>query len=75
MRGHGATIVGGSLRQVVYRAIYAEVNARLQAAALQLGAVTYLNAAEAEHAASSIDGQVNRAWEVWRLQALGGARP
>jgi hypothetical protein len=37
--------------------------------------VTYLNAAEAEHAASSIDGQVNRAWEVWRLQALGGARP
>jgi ribulose-5-phosphate 4-epimerase/fuculose-1-phosphate aldolase len=74
MRGHGATVVGGSLRQAVYRAIYAEINARLQAAALQLGPVTYLNAAEAEHAAISIDGQVDRAWEVWRLRALGGVR-
>lgn len=73
MRGHGATIVGGSLRQAVYRAIYAEINARLQAAALQLGPVTYLNAAEAEHAAATIDGQVNRAWEVWRSRALGAA--
>jgi ribulose-5-phosphate 4-epimerase/fuculose-1-phosphate aldolase len=73
MRGHGATIVGGSVRQAVYRAVYAEVNARLQAAALQLGPVTYLNAAEAEHAAATNDGQVNRPWEVWRSRALGGA--
>jgi len=71
MRGHGATIVGRSVRQVVYRAVYAEVNARLQAAAQQLGPVTYLNAAEAERASTSIDGQVNRPWEVWRARALG----
>ena len=29
MRGHGSTVVGTSLQQVVYRAIYAEVNAKL----------------------------------------------
>ena len=27
MRGHGSTVVGTSLQQVVYRAIYAETNA------------------------------------------------
>ena len=75
MRGHGATIVGRGVRQVVYRAVYAEVNARLQAVAQLLGPVTFLNAAEAERASSSIDGQVNRPWEVWRARALGaGAR-
>jgi len=33
MRGHGSTVVGTSLEQVIYRAIYAEVNAKLQLAA------------------------------------------
>ncbi|MGH7090674.1 MAG: class II aldolase/adducin family protein, partial [Stellaceae bacterium] len=31
MRGHGSVAVGSSLQQVVYRAIYMELNARLQA--------------------------------------------
>jgi ribulose-5-phosphate 4-epimerase/fuculose-1-phosphate aldolase len=71
MRGHGATAVGANVKQAVYRAINAEVNARLQAAAMQLGTVTFLNTAEAANAATTIDGQVNRAWELWRQQALG----
>ena len=37
MRGHGSTVVGTSLEQVVYRAVYAEINARLQSQALALG--------------------------------------
>ena len=38
MRGHGATMVGtASIRQAVYRAVYAEKNARLQMEALRLG--------------------------------------
>ena len=37
MRGHGSTVVGYSVRQAVYRAIYAESNAKLQAEALRLG--------------------------------------
>lgn len=74
MRGHGATIIGADLRQAVYRAVYAELNAHLQAAALQLGAVTYLNEAEAAHAAQSIGGQVARTWDLWRMKAFGPSR-
>jgi HCOMODA/2-hydroxy-3-carboxy-muconic semialdehyde decarboxylase len=70
MRGHGATVVGASLKQAVYRAIYAEVNAKLQAAALQLGTVTYLNDAEAARSAATNDGQIARAWDLWRRRAL-----
>ncbi len=68
MRGHGSTVVGASLRQAVYRAVYTEINARLQAEALRLGAVTYLTAEEAENAARTNDGQVNRAWDLWRME-------
>ena len=65
MRGHGSTIVGSSLEQAVYRAIYAEVNARLQLQATMLGEVTYLNAAEAAKAAAINDTQLPRVWELW----------
>ena len=65
MRGHGSTVVGASLEQAVYRAIYAEVNARLQTQARQLGEVTYLNAVEAAKAAAINDTQLPRVWELW----------
>jgi ribulose-5-phosphate 4-epimerase/fuculose-1-phosphate aldolase len=65
MRGHGSTVVGASLEQAVYRAIYAEVNARLQTQARQLGDVTYLNANEAAKAAAINDTQLPRVWELW----------
>jgi ribulose-5-phosphate 4-epimerase/fuculose-1-phosphate aldolase len=66
MRGHGSVAVGSSLKQVVYRAIYGEVNARLQSQALQLGTVTYLNAAEAASATATNDEMVDRPWELWK---------
>ncbi|HET8830733.1 MAG TPA: class II aldolase/adducin family protein [Casimicrobiaceae bacterium] len=65
MRGHGSTVVGTSLQQVVYRAIYAETNARLQTQALALGDVTYLNEREAALAAATNDTQLARVWELW----------
>src|SRR5437016_3180742 len=37
MRGHGSVVVGRSLKEAVYRAVYTEINARLQASALSLG--------------------------------------
>jgi len=70
MRGHGATTVGTSVEQVVYRAIYAEVNARLQLAALPLGDITFLDAAEARLASATNDGQIPRSWNLW-IQRLG----
>jgi HCOMODA/2-hydroxy-3-carboxy-muconic semialdehyde decarboxylase len=65
MRGHGSTVVGSSLEQAVYRAVYAEVNARLQLQAMALGTVTYLNAQEAAKSAAANDTQLARAWDLW----------
>jgi len=65
MRGHGSTVVGATLEQAVYRAVYAEVNAKLQLQAITLGEVTYLNAKEAARAAASNDTQLARVWELW----------
>lgn len=70
MRGHGSTVVGSSLQQVVYRAIYAEANARLQREAHSLGTPTFLNGAEARLAAAANDGQIGRSWQLW-VQRLG----
>jgi len=72
MRGHGSVAVGATLKQVVFRAIYAEVNARLQSEALRLGAINYLNDAEAANAARTNDSVIDRPWELWLARA---ARP
>jgi ribulose-5-phosphate 4-epimerase/fuculose-1-phosphate aldolase len=66
MRGHGSTVVGNSIEQAVYRAIYAEVNAKLQAQALGMGQVTYLTPKEADLAAAANDTQIARSWDLWR---------
>jgi ribulose-5-phosphate 4-epimerase/fuculose-1-phosphate aldolase len=71
MRGHGSVAVGDSLRQVVFRAVYTEINARLEAEALRLGPVTFLSPEEAAKAAATLDGQSGRPWELWKKRALG----
>jgi len=70
MRGHGSTVVGTSLQQVVYRAIYAEVNAKLQLGAQALGEITFLNAEEAQLSSDMNDGQLPRSWNLW-VRRLG----
>src|SRR5258707_13291688 len=55
MRGHGSVTVGNSVRQGGFRAVYTETNARLQAEALKLGAVTYLNEAGTAKMATTPD--------------------
>jgi HCOMODA/2-hydroxy-3-carboxy-muconic semialdehyde decarboxylase len=71
MRGHGATVVGASLPEVVYRGVYLDVNARLQLQTIGLGAVNYLTEAEGQAITATIAGQVGRAWEMWKMQAEG----
>ena len=66
MRGHGAVAVGESIKQVVVRAVYAEVNARLQGEALRLGEVNFLNEREAASAAKTIDSVLDRPWDLWK---------
>lgn len=69
MRGHGATVVGATLRQAVFRAVYLEVAARVQTQAAALGPATYLTAEEAAAAARANDGQIDRAWNLWAQAA------
>jgi HCOMODA/2-hydroxy-3-carboxy-muconic semialdehyde decarboxylase len=72
MRGHGSTAVGPDIRLAVYRAIYLEVNARIQSEAMRLGPVIYLNAAEAANIDVINAAQIDRSWDLWcrEIQAL-----
>jgi HCOMODA/2-hydroxy-3-carboxy-muconic semialdehyde decarboxylase len=65
MRGHGSTVVGGTFRQAVFRAVYTEVGARLQSEAMRLGPVTYLTKEEGEATARTNDAQIDRTWLLW----------
>lgn len=65
MRGHGMTTVGTNLPEAVFRAVYTDVNARIQLAASQLGVPTCLNEAEATAADAANVGQIKRAWDFW----------
>jgi len=64
MRGHGAVVVADSLHVVVAKAYYLNVNARLQAQAMQLhgNGVAYLSAEEAKKAVQTYE----RSWEFWK---------
>jgi HCOMODA/2-hydroxy-3-carboxy-muconic semialdehyde decarboxylase len=70
MRGHGAVAVGDSIRQVVYRAVYAEQNARLQAEAMRLGEVNFLNDAEAAGADAANYANMDRPWALWKMRVM-----
>jgi HCOMODA/2-hydroxy-3-carboxy-muconic semialdehyde decarboxylase len=67
MRRHGATVVGGNLRELVFRTIYSAKNAEHQLAAHALGNVSPLTAGEAEMASglNLAPGPVARAYEYW----------
>jgi ribulose-5-phosphate 4-epimerase/fuculose-1-phosphate aldolase len=67
MRRHGATIVGGELRELVFRTIYSAKNAEHQLAAHMLGNVSPLTEGEAVMAGglNLAPGPVSRAYEYW----------
>jgi ribulose-5-phosphate 4-epimerase/fuculose-1-phosphate aldolase len=80
MKRHGVTVAGTSVRDCVFRTIYASRNAEYQVQAMALGPITALSAGEVELA-----GQINtkttgltRSWEYWErgvAKAGGGPRP
>jgi HCOMODA/2-hydroxy-3-carboxy-muconic semialdehyde decarboxylase len=74
MRGHGATMVGNSIPEAVFRAVYATENASIQMQAHLLGdngEVEFLS--EEESAKSSRGRNVPRAWSLWKHEMT--ARP
>jgi ribulose-5-phosphate 4-epimerase/fuculose-1-phosphate aldolase len=74
MRGHGSTVIGRSVREAVYTAVYLEVNAGLQLQASRLGPIKFLSPGEID----AICGRLadakpsegyDRAWAYWRRRA------
>ncbi len=74
MRGHGNVVVGGNIQNVVWRAYYTEVNARMLATAIAVGGgpVEYLSPEEAEITDVSMQRVEARPWKLWKEKALGG---
>ncbi len=73
MRGHGSVVVGVSIKQAVYRAIYTENNARLQLQAKPLGNINYLTPGEAQASAEMNDEHLDRPWQLWKRRVLDAA--
>jgi len=79
MRRHGATVVGATLQEAVFRTIFSHRSAELQLRAAALGAVAPLTRGEAElaEAYSLRPRPMERAWEYWttRLAKAGELPP
>jgi ribulose-5-phosphate 4-epimerase/fuculose-1-phosphate aldolase len=71
MRGHGMTVVGDGVPEAVYRAIYTEMNAKLQIQAGQLeGPIEFLTDEEGRRSTAANRGTLERPWELWKKKAL-----
>jgi HCOMODA/2-hydroxy-3-carboxy-muconic semialdehyde decarboxylase len=74
MRAHGSVACGPTLQTAVFRAVYTEVNARIQHWAVALAArasatgIAALDAEEGRLADSINQMTAMRAWELWRHQ-------
>jgi HCOMODA/2-hydroxy-3-carboxy-muconic semialdehyde decarboxylase len=80
MRGHGSITVAKSLKLVVARAIWAEMNAKLQTEAMRLaavvgdGEVSYLTPGEAAGSMAINETVVDRPWQLWKAKAMAAQR-
>ncbi len=70
MRGHGSVAAAQSVKHVVFRAIYTEVNARTEIQALAVGKPDFLNEQEAAAAMRTNDGLVDRPWQLWKQRVM-----
>ena len=72
LRAHGFVAVAPSLPAAVFRAIFTEINARIQLRAMSLGgstdvgAIAYLDADEGRRADVVNLATVGRSWELWK---------
>jgi HCOMODA/2-hydroxy-3-carboxy-muconic semialdehyde decarboxylase len=71
MRNHGATVVGTTLVELVFRSVTSCLNAQFQLAASQLGQVQGLTPGETAKAGHVSPAAMERAWAYWasRLSA------
>ncbi len=72
MRAHGSVAVGPSLQHAVFRAVYTEVNAKLQLQASMLGGpIAALEPEEGALADAVNLNVVQRPWELWKQRLEG----
>lgn len=72
MRGHGNVVVATSVPLAVFRAVYTEINARLQMQAIGLGGhINYLQPEEGRLAEATMSATVERPWELWKKRTRG----
>ena len=72
LRAHGMVVLGPSLEAAVFRAVFTEVNARLQLQAQLLGGeIAALDAEEGRLADEVNLATLGRAWEFWRRRVTG----
>ena len=71
MKRHGCVVVGSTLQEAVMKAIYLQVNAKLQLQAMQIGTPDYLTAREVELCTDMQQSPISldRAWEMWCRRA------
>jgi ribulose-5-phosphate 4-epimerase/fuculose-1-phosphate aldolase len=72
LRGHGAVVVGGSIREVCMLALFLEESARLQTEAMRLGTPIFMERGEAERIAKRTfkPTSVERAWEHFAAKCV-----
>jgi HCOMODA/2-hydroxy-3-carboxy-muconic semialdehyde decarboxylase len=72
LRRHGATLVGNSVRECVFRSIYTTRNAELQLRAMAIGTPGPLSPGETEKSGGhNLGGRgVERAWEYWTVRLM-----
>ena len=71
MKRHGCVVVGTTLQEAVMKAVYLQVNAKLQLQAIQIGTPDYLTAKEVELCTDMQQSPISldRAWEMWCRRA------
>ena len=73
MRGHGMTVVGENVPEVVFRSVYTEMNARLQMQAQGLeGPIEFLSDEEGRRATESNRPTIERPWQLWKARVAPG---
>ena len=68
MRGHGDVVVGPTVQRAVIRAVYTELNARLQTITLGLGGPIEYISDEEGTLRDQTGGDESRAWDLWKAK-------
>ena len=71
MKRHGCVVTGPTVEETVMKAIYLQVNAKLQLQTMQLGTPDFLTEKEIEECTAMQQAPISldRAWEVWCRRA------